>query len=717
MSLTERISTRHVQSPLIWPGRVEARLYQQTIAENACRKNTLVVLPTALGKTVISALAAAHFLYSHKQMRVLVMAPTRPLVLQHKETYMRILKLTEDDAVALTGKTPAAYRKQVWDGKARIIFATPQVVKNDIQDASLTVEDFSVLIFDECHRARKDYAYTDVAKKYVEQSRWPMILGMTASPGADEKKIGEICEALFIEQIEYRSEEDPDVAPYINPVEVEWKHVDLPGEYRELSRLIRSMLNDRLSWLNRIGIIHSKPEYVSRRDLLEAGEELRYRLEETIEEERGPIYSAIVTQSASLTLFHTLELLETQGIPTLLSFLEKVEQESEEKRSYKTIVVDTRFAELKRLLNQNVNVEHPKMPLLIEEVENQVKQHPNSKVLIFTQYRDTASHLVDQLKEKSGLTVERFVGQASKQDDPGLSQDEQAEILRDFREGDTNALVATCIAEEGLDIPSVDLVVFYEPIPSEIRYIQRKGRTGRKTAGKAVILAANDTFDIAYLYASRRRVERMRKITSTLNRELNPLMRPGPKPEPAPMTIEELRDLEKRARVTAVEPQLIKPEEEKVREFLREVEKASRILWKKAMRAGAEGLPIEDVVEYAVGEGVTPATAKAAIERLEEIGQIGKVGWDRIVATASVPTPETSAMPERSVYDVMVEKIYPGSAVVLINDKWRARMAPQDFEGPAGIVKKDARFKATGTFYHEGNTLCFRVRQVIQILS
>jgi len=540
---------------------------------------------------------------------------------------------------------------------------------------------------------------------------------MTASPGADKKKIDEICQALFIEQMEYRSEEDPDVAPYINPVEVEWKHVDLPSEYNEISRIIRSILNDKLSWLNRIGVIHTKPEYVSRRHLLEAGEELRYRLEESIEEDRGPIYSAIVTQSASLTLFHALELLETQGITTLLSFLARVEQESEEKRSYKTIINDPQYAELKTLLNQNLKLEHPKMPLLTQEVESQVKQHPNSKVLVFTQYRDTASHLVNQLRENSGLTVERFVGQASKQDDPGLSQDEQAELLRNFRDGDTNALVATCIAEEGLDIPSVDLVVFYEPIPSEIRYIQRKGRTGRKTAGKAVILAANNTFDIAYLYASRRRVERMRKITSTLNRELNPLTRPGPKPEPNPMTIDELKDLEKHAKVIAAEPKLIKPEEEKVKEFLREVDKASRILWMKAMKAGSKGLLIEDLTEETVEEGITPAITKAAIDRLEEMGEIGKVGWDRILTAQSVRAPKEPTMPERDVYEVTVEKIYPGSAVVLINGKWRARMAPQDFEGPSGTIKKDASFKARGTLYRDGNTLCFRVRQVTQLLS
>jgi len=715
MPLQRSAEKESVEGPLIWPNKVEARAYQQTIAEKATHRNTLVVLPTALGKTVISALTAARFLYNHRQMRVLVMAPTRPLVLQHRETYVMILKLTEDDAVALTGKTPAAYRKQVWDGEARIIFATPQVVKNDLEGGNLSLKDFSLIVFDECHRARKGYAYTDVAKKYVEQASWPIILGMTASPGADKKKIGEICEALFIEQIEYRSEEDPDVAPYINPVEVEWKYVDLPGEYRELSQTIRSMFNDRLSWLRRIGIIQKPLQYITRRDLLEAGEELRYRLEESIEEERGPIYSAIVAQSISLTLFHALELLETQGIPTLASFLDRVEQESEEKRSYKTIINDPQYTELKRLLNQNMKLEHPKLPLLNREVENQLKQHPNSKVLVFTQYRDTASHLVDKLRETGQLSVERFVGQASKQDDPGLSQDEQAEILRNFRDGDTNLLVATCIAEEGLDIPSVDLVVFYEPIPSEIRYIQRKGRTGRKTAGKALILAANDTFDISYLYASRRRVERMRKITASLNQELNLLMRKGPRPEPNPMTIEEIKEIEKHAKTTQLEPQLLMPEEEKAKRFLKEIDKASRNIWMRVMRAGSRGLLVEDLMEEASEEGVTPAIAKTAIEKLEDAGKIGKIGWDRVAAIESIQAPKSASTAERDAYEIMVEKIYPGKAVVMINDKWRARITPQDFEGPANVIKKDARFRARGTLYHDGDTLCLRVKEVIQI--
>jgi ERCC4-related helicase len=94
------------------------------------------------------------------------------------------------------------------------------------------------------------------------------------------------------------------------------------------------------------------------------------------------------------------------------------------------------------------------------------------KAIVFTQYRDTAQHIVDILNS-NGIKASRFVGQAKKQGDVGMKQEEQGQVLESFRKGEFSVLVATSIAEEGLDIPEVDLVIFYEPIPSEIRYIQR----------------------------------------------------------------------------------------------------------------------------------------------------------------------------------------------------------------------------------------------------
>ena len=56
--------------------------------------------------------------------------------------------------------------------------------------------------------------------------------------------------------------------------------------------------------------------------------------------------------------------------------------------------------------------------------------------------------------------------------------------MKAFFAGEFNCLVATCIAEEGLDIGEVDLIVSFDALNSPVRMVQRMGRTGRKRAGK-----------------------------------------------------------------------------------------------------------------------------------------------------------------------------------------------------------------------------------------
>jgi ERCC4-related helicase len=707
------LNKKYVENPLIWPETMEARLYQQTIAEKTIKKNTMVILPTALGKTAISALAAAHFLHNHWDMKILVMAPTRPLVLQHKDTFTRFLRIKAEDMAVLTGKVPPNNRSFLWEGDTKVFFATPQVVRNDLENERLSLEDFSLAVFDECHRARKNYAYTLVAEKYVEQARWPVIMATTASPGSNRKKIHQTCGNLYVERIEFRTEEDSDVAPYIHRVDVEWRQVDLPEEYKEMGEILRKILWQRLGRLQALGVVKKYLRYVTRRDLLEAGENLRKRLEEASKSEKGPLYSAIMLQAACLTTFHALELLETQGIYSLSRFLERVEKNINQKKSYRNLINDPNYHTLRTYLTKTGGLNHPKVPALKGEVKSHLRNNPHTRILVFTQYRDTATHLVNQLKTLKGVYVKRFVGQASKENDPGLSQDEQAQILNDFREGKLNILVATSIAEEGLDIPVVDLVIFYEPVPSEIRYIQRKGRTGRKSIGKTVILAAKETYDIAYLYASKRRVEKMKTIVASLNKQLDNLTRREVKPPsklaPKSELAEERPFIPPQKVVKKIETEV-----ERVKEFTGEVNRTAKSLWMKAMKAGANGLLIEDLLEESALEGYSPRIVKAAINHLEKHDQIYKLGWDRIASVASIPTQKEKE--EKDVYEVEIEKVLPRKAVCIINKKWRARLIPQEYEGPPNLIKKNMRFKARGTLYHEGKTLCIQVRKVTEIL-
>jgi len=129
------------------------------------------------------------------------------------------------------------------------------------------------------------------------------------------------------------------------------------------------------------------------------------------------------------------------------------------------------------------------------------------RVIVFTESRDTAETLTDFLSEH--FATERFVGQSDTDGSAGMTQTEQQDTLERFREGEFEVLVSTSVAEEGLDVPEVDLVLFYEPVPTAIRSIQRKGRTGRQTEGRVVVLLAEDTRDEAYYWKARQDEKRM----------------------------------------------------------------------------------------------------------------------------------------------------------------------------------------------------------------
>ncbi len=698
----------YVSHPLIYPETVEDREYQRTISQAAKNRNSLIVLPTALGKTVISALVAVDALYNYREKRVLVMAPTRPLCMQHLETFRRVMRLPEDDFVLLTGKTQAAFREAVWNGKSRMVFATPQVVRNDLLAKRMTLNGFGLLVFDECHRSVKEYAYTEIASQYAKTSEYPLILGMTASPGSDIERVRNVCESLFIEHVEYRNDEDPDVSPYVQPITVEWKTVDLPLEYQPVRDVLKGMLDERVRWLQSRGYLKGIFKEVSRKQLIELGAELRYAAEMSIEEERGPIYAVISKQASALTIFHMIELLETQGAHTLKAFVDRMMDEAEKKKSHSVMMREQAFTSLQNLLNGESLVEHTKVDALKRMLGDQFRSSSDSRVLVFTQYRDTATHLVEELNKVSGVRAERFVGQASKLHDKGLTQDEQASIIKDLRKGYVNMLVATSIAEEGLDIPQVDLVVFYEPIPSEIRYIQRRGRTGRKTAGKVVILAAQNTYDMIYLYASQNRVERMKSITQKLNTVLRPVLRLRSRPAPVPLSPEDIAEIYAR---TALKPEpstaAQQTEKERLSEMSRQVSRAERAVYMKILEEGMIGIDDEALYSEMEEEGYSRDVVKVALSRLVKAKHVS----DKQAPSLSVPSKE---IPGTRRMSIEVEKVVSGHAILWVDGKWRARLIPENYAGPRELIKKGRSFEALCSLYHDGGVLCVNVRQVVQ---
>ncbi len=500
-----------VSHPLIKEGCIEARLYQQTILASASGANTLVVAPTALGKTVIAVLLAAHRLEQHPESRVLMLAPTKPLVNQHAGSFERFMKISRDEIAVFTGSVPPEKRQNLWKS-ARVVCATPQVVQNDLIAMRYSLKRVSLVVFDEAHRSVGDYPYTFIAQRYMSQAEHPLILALTASPGGDEEKIAEVVENLYIQNIEVRTERDPDVRPYVKSLKVEWVRVPLPPEFLEIKNSLEKALKRRLKELRQLGIGVEINPGISKRELLS----LRAGLQRSLAEEAMPEHFAALSLVAGcINLAHALELLETQGLETLNHYFLRLQGEMRSKAA-RELLRDLDFLRaVRRCANLADEMHHPKLEKLVEILGKE--DLSGRRAIVFTQYRDTVNKLVEELNRIDGISAARFVGQASRsRGDRGLSQRKQLEVLEKFRRGEHNVLVATSVAEEGLDIPSVDLVVFYEPIPSEIRAIQRRGRTGRSGAGRVIVLMAEKTRDEAFYWSSLRREKRMHQVLTQL---------------------------------------------------------------------------------------------------------------------------------------------------------------------------------------------------------
>ena len=358
---------------------------------------------------------------------------------------------------------------------------------------------------------------------------------MTASPGSDKYKIKEVCENLYIQNIVVKTEDDVDVKPYFNPVEIEWVKVKMGTELAKIKEYIDKSLKVRLKALKNMGVI--KTVSVNKVDILKA----RGRIQGEIARSTNPdkeLFHAISILTAVINIQHAQELIETQGVNTFNRYVGRLRKK--QTKAAKSLMLDDNFGRAVKLARkaEKSGLEHPKLHEITKILKQELGDNGQSKltterfedksdesaskIIVFTQYRDTLD-MIHQKLEKEGIKSAQFFGQAAKDGKKGLTQKQQKAIIKSFRMGEYDVLLSTSVAEEGIDIPAVDLVVLYEPVPSEVRMIQRRGRTGRKRTGRVKVLITEGTRDEAYYWSSIRKEDRMKNqlIDPVVLEELN----------------------------------------------------------------------------------------------------------------------------------------------------------------------------------------------------
>tara|TARA_B100001758_G_scaffold28322_1_gene19743 strand:+ start:1432 stop:3189 length:1758 start_codon:yes stop_codon:yes gene_type:complete len=494
-------------------GVVEARAYQLEAVDVALSSSTLLVLPTAAGKTAVAWMAMAEML-ERKNGWALMIAPTAALVKQHLDDLELVFDKDLTKPISMSGAIPPNKREGMWN-RGRLVVSTPQVVRNDVNRGLVDLSDCCLLIIDEAHHSTGERAEAQVADLYLEFANEPLILGMTASPGSNTEKVEEICNRLGVARIHLRTSEDNMLSEHLANLDIEELKVRVPDEIRELAEPLVQWQESIVERERRLGR-YVMPGAVTHRGLANAMD----RANLAVRRGQSDAYGSMSRIGLAMSLHHLINHLLCQGLAAAREFLDRKETgEDAGKKNTQNLLRDSRIRSLRDSLAE-MPESHSKVGAVRRLVRERIRRDSESRIIVFATYRDTVSALETALLNLKDVRPIQFIGQSKRGSGTGLTQKQQVERIESFRSGEGNVLIATSVGEEGLDIPTADLVIFYEPVASEIRTIQRRGRTGRQRDGDVVVLIAEDTRDEGARAAALRREQNMHRAVARVGRKL-----------------------------------------------------------------------------------------------------------------------------------------------------------------------------------------------------
>eukprot|EP00633_Aureoumbra_lagunensis_P006116 CAMPEP_0197319104 /NCGR_PEP_ID=MMETSP0891-20130614/53451_1 /TAXON_ID=44058 ORGANISM="Aureoumbra lagunensis, Strain CCMP1510" /NCGR_SAMPLE_ID=MMETSP0891 /ASSEMBLY_ACC=CAM_ASM_000534 /LENGTH=964 /DNA_ID=CAMNT_0042809869 /DNA_START=311 /DNA_END=3205 /DNA_ORIENTATION=- len=441
------------------------------------------------------------------------MAPTRPLVAQQVKACHDAVGFPENETAEMSGSSNSECRRKLWSSK-RVFYATPQTVINDLNSGVLNPNRIVLLVIDEAHKALKKYAYCLVVHRISQTQCHFRILALSATPGRDTKSVQHVINNLRIAHVEVRTEDDPEVEKYTHARLIERVLCQASAAARDLEAKMNELCRPILTRLERAGAIRSN----------DANKVKPYNIVTAMQQHANLSHVSYVDLALAQKLLIAFHALLSYGPDGCANKLEAMRASAEHARKQisngqtassldRALIrlIDTcEFSQCHAILHNKKKTEdsqeHCKTTklreILIDHFERARAARAESRAMIFTGTRQSVDEIATALDPQKALTdsslaitsnrlirVQRFVGQAS------MKQSVQRQAVERFHTGHCNVLVATCVAEEGLDIGSVDLCIFYDQIGSPIRLTQRMGRTGRKRTGRVVLLVQPGEID------------------------------------------------------------------------------------------------------------------------------------------------------------------------------------------------------------------------------
>ena len=485
----------------VLPEVKQIRAYQEELAApGKDGQNYIVCAPTGTGKTLIVSRVISDHLKKFPNGRVVFVVNRIALAEQQcKEVKsfipgLQAQHITSDCGVRL--KVSTVFQTN------QMIVCTSGILLNELIMQELTtakrisINDITLLIFDECHNAKKSNPYAVIMERYLKikfeaTGRIPQVVGLTASPGAGDNPSGEVEKSLEHLQflcalldasggIKVVRENLTELVHYTNQPDFDLILTKSRSELDRFLQLLNTTMKPLEDWVETITgstcpVKRRLRDYKSWVTQQRNASEKRFGQNER---DLRSTFDNLQWYCSTLILYH--ELNQNEAITFLKNIVEFPDQSKateHEKSLHRTF---ENFYELARKIDYQV--ENPKLLRLKKLLKDTFEANPSTKGIIFVTTIYAARLMCQWLKGvyelKELLKPEAITGH--KLEAGGMSRVSQQNIIDQFTEGRFNLLVSTSVLEEGLNIPACNLVVRYNHVTNEIARVQSQGRARAK---------------------------------------------------------------------------------------------------------------------------------------------------------------------------------------------------------------------------------------------
>nr|XP_004655433.1 probable ATP-dependent RNA helicase DHX58 [Jaculus jaculus] len=471
---------------------MELRPYQWEVIEPALEgKNIIIWLPTGAGKTRAAAYVAKRHLERVDGAKVVVLVNRVHLVSQHAEEFSRML----DGHWSMTTLSGDMGLRAGFGHLARshdLLICTAELLhlalSSPEEEEHVELTDFSLIVVDECHHTHKDTIYNVILSQYLKHKLHmvrplPQVLGLTASPGTGGASklqgaidhVLQLCANLDTWRIMSSEKYRPQLL----------EHIPKPCKQYDLCQRrsqdpFGDLLKKLMSQIHQHHELQEMSQHFGTQTYEQHVVELSKAAAEAGLQQRRVCALHLRRYNDALLIHDTVR--ARDALDMLQDFYEKEHATKTQILRAERWLLELFNAHRNKLARLAAHgPENPKLEKLPGILLKQFQSSNQPRGIIFTRTRQSAHSLLQWLQQQPGLRAanvraQLLIGARSTSQSVHMTQKEQQEVIREFRVGTLNLLVATSVAEEGLDIAQCNVIVRYGLLTNEISMVQARGR-------------------------------------------------------------------------------------------------------------------------------------------------------------------------------------------------------------------------------------------------